>query len=164
MLVVARLRDGYTDDEFLRLLTDKVLKCKTGIYSDEESLYFLIHTSFAASGLAPLSVLRPVLFHMRSRPILDRLHAEFIRIFSLQESDSTVELDNIDLTAWTPQRISPLSSDTRREFRKSLTMHLFGWDVLMSLRMRLSLADYGWVSCSRVNHHLAKPFCSVEID
>ncbi|KAJ8093131.1 hypothetical protein PM082_020616 [Marasmius tenuissimus] len=126
MLVVARLREGFTDDEYLRLLTSKVSTCKT------------------ASGFAPLHILRPILFHMRSRALLDRLHTEFIRIFGIQDSDSTIMSDNIDLTAWTSQEISSRSLDARREFRRSLTMHLFGWDPLMSLRMRLSLADYGW--------------------
>ncbi|KAJ8085355.1 hypothetical protein PM082_011017 [Marasmius tenuissimus] len=126
MLVVARLRDGFTDAELLGLLTTRISTCKT------------------ASGFSPLHILRPVLFHMRSRSLLDRLHAEFIRIFGLQEYDSTIMSDNIDLTALKSQEISSQSLDARRNFRKSLTMHLFGWDLLMSLRMRLSLADCGW--------------------
>ncbi|KAK1231489.1 hypothetical protein PQX77_005400 [Marasmius sp. AFHP31] len=94
-------------------------------------------------GFAPLHILRPVPFHMRSRSLLDRLHMVFIRIFGLQDSDSTIMSDNIDVTAWKFQEISSQSLGARREFRESLTMHLFGWDPLMSLRMRLSLADYG---------------------
>lgn len=41
-----------------------------------------------------------------------------------------------------------LTPEMRGDFRKSLTRHLFGWDVLLSLRMRLSLADFAWVSSS----------------
>ncbi|KAL0572279.1 hypothetical protein V5O48_009681 [Marasmius crinis-equi] len=126
MLVVARLLDRFTDDEFLKLMAERALGCK------------------AASGLAPLYILRPILFHMRSKPLIDRLHTQIVDILGLQESDSIVVTDNITLTSWLDEGDKALSPEARVEFRKSLVMHLFGWDALMTLRMRLSLADYAW--------------------
>ncbi|KAG6888595.1 hypothetical protein C0995_007114 [Termitomyces sp. Mi166 len=37
-----------------------------------------------------------------------------------------------------------MTPELRRIFRTSLVRHLFGWDVLFSLRMRLSMADFVW--------------------
>jgi hypothetical protein len=35
----------------------------------------------------------------------------------------------------------------KENFRFSVSTHLFGWDELLRLRMRLSLADFAWVRC-----------------
>jgi hypothetical protein len=45
------------------------------------------------------------------------------------------------LPSWT----QGLNDDLRPQLRKSLTTHLFGWPNLLSLRMRLSIADQCWV-------------------
>ena len=34
----------------------------------------------------------------------------------------------------------------KENFRFSVSTHLFGWDELLRLRMRLSLTDFAWVS------------------
>ncbi|KAF9269144.1 hypothetical protein L218DRAFT_422632 [Marasmius fiardii PR-910] len=126
MLVVARLWDGLTDEAFLRYLTESTSPCKT------------------AHGVTPLRTLRPVFFHMRSKSFLDRLHAQITRILGLQDSDSIVMTDNIVLPTGCTDGQESLTPDGRKALRESLTMHLFGWDALVSLRMRLSLADYAW--------------------
>ncbi|KAG7094041.1 hypothetical protein E1B28_007662 [Marasmius oreades] len=126
MLVVARLWDGLTDEAFLRYLTESTSQCK------------------AAHGVTPLHVMRPILFHMRSKYLLDRLHAQILGVLSPQDPDSIVMSDDIALPTWCPGGQGALSPDFRKAFRNSLIMHLFGWDALMSLRMKLSLADYAW--------------------
>lgn len=54
--------------------------------------------------------------------------------------DHSVRITVPPWTSLTPEMLG--------DFRKSLTRHLFGWDVLLSLRMCLSLADFAWVSLS----------------
>lgn len=39
-----------------------------------------------------------------------------------------------------------LDPGLRLDFRRSLTRHLFGWDYILNLRMRLAVADLCWVS------------------
>ena len=36
----------------------------------------------------------------------------------------------------------------KENFRFSVSTHLFGWDELLRLRMKLSLADFAWVRCA----------------
>lgn len=36
----------------------------------------------------------------------------------------------------------------KENFRFSISTHLFGWDELLRLRMKLSLADFAWVRCA----------------
>jgi general transcription factor 3C protein 4 len=36
--------------------------------------------------------------------------------------------------------------ELKADFRRSLTRQFFGWDNLLNLRMRLSVADLCWVS------------------
>ncbi len=51
-----------------------------------------------------------------------------------------------------------ITDEMKEQFRVSLTTHLFGWDELLSLRLRLSLADFTWVItltlCEIVSHTL----------
>lgn len=93
-----------------------------------------------AAGLAPLSLLRPFLFRLRDQKKLRMLLPRILEILPPQFYDHSVR---VTVPSWTS-----LTSEMRRDFRKSLTRHLFGWDVLLSLRMRLSLADFAWVSSS----------------
>ena len=60
------------------------------------------------------------------RPVLDNDCSKRVAIPSWGSGDVNVEL--------------------RDQFRLSLATNLYGWDELLSLRMRLSLADFAWVS------------------
>jgi general transcription factor 3C protein 4 len=43
---------------------------------------------------------------------------------------------------WEKELTLPL----QQAFQRSLTRHLFGWDIILSLRMRLAVADFCWVT------------------
>lgn len=64
-----------------------------------------------------------------------------MEILQPQMHDHSVDI-NVPLWA------GALTPDVRRDFKRSLARHLFGWDVLLSLRMRLSMADFAWVCVS----------------
>jgi len=102
--------------------------------------FFLIE-SFAGSGLSPLHILRPYFLHFRDPKLLHLWLVQFLEIIrpALEEDYSTQ-------IVIPPQGASGLSDELRNKFRFSLTTHLFGWDQLLTLRMRLSLADFAWVT------------------
>ncbi|KAG5653210.1 hypothetical protein H0H81_001687 [Sphagnurus paluster] len=89
-----------------------------------------------AAGLAPLHLLRPFFFRLRDKAKLSILHPRILEILKLQDGDHSA---NVQVPAW-PDMIPGI----RTEFRTSLAQHLFGWDVLLQLRMRLSFADFTW--------------------
>ncbi|KAF9067933.1 putative zinc-finger of transcription factor IIIC complex-domain-containing protein [Rhodocollybia butyracea] len=93
----------------------------------------------------PLYILRPVLFHFRRRPVLMRLHKQLIEILRLEngelEDDHTT---NIHFDALDQPQPPAVDFDTRKHLRNSLKRHLFGYNKLLGLRRRLSLADYAW--------------------
>ncbi|KAF8192909.1 hypothetical protein BJ912DRAFT_961343 [Pholiota molesta] len=86
----------------------------TDILHNLDTLLMNVKTS---SRLSPLHMLRPFFLHLRNPAKLDLLHAQFL------------------------EALQPKST---LRFRDALTTHLFGWDNLLSLRMRLSLADFAW--------------------
>uniref|UniRef100_A0A0W0F4A6 Transcription factor IIIC 90kDa subunit N-terminal domain-containing protein n=1 Tax=Moniliophthora roreri TaxID=221103 RepID=A0A0W0F4A6_MONRR len=120
MFVVARLWDDLTDDAFLIHAVEALLACRT------------------ARGLAPLNILRSILFHMRSGPLLERIHTQLLAILSIKEMDTAV------LDVVFPEWDGQMSPEFRADMRGSLLRHLSGWDALLSMRMRLLLADYAW--------------------
>ncbi|KAF9465990.1 putative zinc-finger of transcription factor IIIC complex-domain-containing protein [Collybia nuda] len=118
MLVVAKAWDD-TDNETLMLeLTRTLDNVKT------------------ATGFAPLHMLRPFFFHLRDREKLRILLPRILEILKPRFDDHSAYV--------TVPACTSLTTEMRGIFRKSLTQHLFGWDVLLSLRMRLSLADFAW--------------------
>ena len=85
-------------------------------------------------------MLRPFLLRLRDPVELDRLRERLLEVLrpgSQQEDDSL----KIHLTSWEGE----ITSDVRVKFRVGLSTNLFGSDDLLSLRMRLSLADISWV-------------------
>lgn len=52
---------------------------------------------------------------------------------------------NVIVTPWSAGGLTP---ELKSDFRRSLARQLFGWDNLLNLRMRLSVADLCWVSVS----------------
>jgi len=44
-------------------------------------------------------------------------------------------------------RVDEKMEKMKENFRFSVSTHLFGWDELLRLRMKLSLADFAWVRC-----------------
>lgn len=97
------------------------------------------------TGYDPIHLLRSVLLYLRDEGNLQRLHSRVLGILSLHP------VLMIDPSLPTPNAASALPSwedeaspEMRRSFCRSLRQELYGWDDLMSLRMRLSLADYCW--------------------
>ncbi|GLB40900.1 putative transcription factor IIIC subunit delta N-term [Lyophyllum shimeji] len=117
-LVVSRLWDDDDDDAFIHDLDEVLNGAKT------------------AAGLAPLYLLRPFFFRLRDRTKLSALHLRILEVLKLGPDDHSV---HVTVPSW-----PKMTPEFRSTFRRSLTQHLFGRDILLSLRMRLSLADFAW--------------------
>lgn len=159
MLIAARLWDDTDDEALLGELAELLNACRTGkSYSVKRVSCSDLSTCGAASGFAPLYLLRPTLFHL-SPTRLNHLHARLLQILRPEFIDD--HSLNIAIHPWSGR----LSPDMRSEFRNSLSNHLFGWDVLLSLRMRLSLADLAWVCflCGMYSADLSFDVCETEI-
>lgn len=90
-----------------------------------------------ASGATPLHILRPIF--LRPQDLLD-----------LQPRVIEIMLENADTYPPSPVLASwsrDAGPELRVAFRRSLKQHLFGCNVLLSLRLRLSVADFCWASC-----------------
>ncbi|KAJ7230497.1 transcription factor IIIC subunit delta N-term-domain-containing protein, partial [Mycena pura] len=92
---------------------------------------------FPASGETPLHLLRPIF--LRSLDLLE-LHP---RVVEALLANSKTCPPAPEIPPWGGAADDP---QLRAELRKSLKEHLFGCDVLLSLRLRLSLADFCWAS------------------
>jgi general transcription factor 3C protein 4 len=91
-----------------------------------------------AAGLAPLYLLRPFFFRLRDKKMLSVLHSRVLDVITPEFSDHSAL---VTVSSW-----ANLTPETQSQFRASMASNLFGWDILLSLRMRLSLADFAWVS------------------
>ena len=101
---------------------------------------------FTGSGYDPIHLLRSVLLYLRDEGNLQRLHSRVLGILSLHPVlmvDPSLPTTHASyaLPCWEDE----VTPEMRRSFRRSLRQELYGWGDLMSLRMRLSLADYCWV-------------------
>ncbi|KAJ7705602.1 putative zinc-finger of transcription factor IIIC complex-domain-containing protein [Mycena rosella] len=118
IFLVARMWDDADDKALLQDLSDVLQKCRS------------------AAGLSPAHLLRPIFFNLNPGK-LNALHPRILEILKPDYPDHTT---SIVIAPWT----GALSPELRSEFRSSLGRHLYGWDVLLSLRMRLALADFAW--------------------
>ncbi|KAJ7843105.1 putative zinc-finger of transcription factor IIIC complex-domain-containing protein [Mycena olivaceomarginata] len=119
IFLVARMWDDTDDEALLQDLTN------------------VLQYSRFSSGLSPPHLLRSIFFHLHPRK-LNELHSRVLDILRPNfDSDHTA---SISIAPWTGELIPEM----RREFRESLARHLYGWDVMLSLRMRLALADFAW--------------------
>jgi len=119
MFIMAQLWDDSNDDAILRELADVVNLEKTAL------------------GQAPIHLLRPTFLYLRQPGKLSQLHS---RVLDMLKSRSVDHSTSIVLTPW----LGTLVPEVRREFKRSLARHLFGWDSFTSLRLRLSVADFAW--------------------
>ncbi|KAJ7182836.1 putative zinc-finger of transcription factor IIIC complex-domain-containing protein [Mycena crocata] len=116
--LVARMWGDTDDEALLQDLTDLLKNCRF------------------ASGFSPAHLLRPIFFNLPPRKI-NELHSRVLDILRPHFPDHST---NIDISPWTGE----LVPEMRSEFRNSLARHLYGWDNMLSLRMRLALADFAW--------------------
>lgn len=111
---------------------------------DDETVLHTASEAFAdiscASGSAPIHHLRALMLHLRSNARFAAVCPQVLEILSQVPPDQTTA---IVLPSWTQGS----NDDLRPQLRKSLTTHLFGWPNLLSLRMRLSIADLCWKLC-----------------
>lgn len=95
-------------------------------------------SDWSATGIAPIALLRPIFFHIsRSRNFGD-LRGQILQVLqepTLDESQAMV----------INRMTGTLDAETRLDFRKSLARHLFGWNYILRMRMKLAVADMCWV-------------------
>ncbi|KAE9399582.1 hypothetical protein BT96DRAFT_993904 [Gymnopus androsaceus JB14] len=123
LFTVARIWDDVSDESILKTLGDILKHSKVGS--------------------APLHYLRPVLFHLRKHPILFRLHSPLIKMLGIRNSEAEDGDHTMNIHLDQMQE-DTLDDSLRQDFRNSLKRHLFGYNELLLLRMRLSLADFAW--------------------
>ncbi|KAF8962108.1 transcription factor IIIC subunit delta N-term-domain-containing protein [Flammula alnicola] len=111
-----------------------------------QELEILLNNVKTSSRLSPLHTLRPFLLHLRNPARLDVLHSKLLEI--LQSKLQTDHSTKVHTHPWE----GDLDLETRLKFRIGLTTNLFGWDDLLSLRMKLSLADFAWKLSSTEEH------------
>lgn len=122
-------------------------------------------------GDAPIHKLRPYLLQLGTPQQLAVNHAQLIDIIGTQsiQETCTIDLENtklsfasvtdaeqlsipdeaatlIDFTSAQAGASQTSFACVRSAFRQSLKQHLFGCDETLSMRLRLSLADFAWVS------------------
>jgi hypothetical protein len=109
-------------------------------------LFTLRYPGFTGSGYDPIHLLRSVLLYLRDEGNLQRLHSRVLGILSLHPVLMVdPSLATTHAASALPSWEDEVTPEMRRSFRGSLRQELYGWGDLMSLRMRLSLADYCWV-------------------
>ncbi|PPQ96911.1 hypothetical protein CVT26_005897 [Gymnopilus dilepis] len=124
MLVVAQMWDDEDDELILGRLVE------------------VLALSKPASACSPFQLLRPFLFHLRNPARLDRLHSRFLEIVHLPEG---VQAEDHSTKIIVPHStLTAVDDGIRAKFRLSLATHLYGWDELFRLRMRLCLGDFAW--------------------
>lgn len=86
-------------------------------------------------------MLRPYLLHLGDSKRLKECHGQLLDTLRLISTDDCSK--QVIITSWGS---GDVSVELREKFRISLATHLYGWDEFLSLRMRLVLADFAWVS------------------
>jgi hypothetical protein len=138
-IVVARLAEATGDVEFLSKLEDAVTLKNAGKSAHSFANEPTIDDPASAHHSISLRVLRPFFFGLHNQRRLESVHNRLLQMLQKPSEDFSAKIS-------VPVLVAALTDDIRRNFRKSLAMHLFGWPEISSLRMRLSLADFVWVS------------------
>ncbi|KAI1793486.1 transcription factor IIIC subunit delta N-term-domain-containing protein [Ganoderma leucocontextum] len=89
-----------------------------------------------SSGETPISILRPIFLHLRDPARVSRLHTDVLDVLYQVPPDGARA--NIDI----PPYAGDWTADVSREWRESLTTHLFGWDIILSQRIRYAVAIF----------------------
>ncbi|KAF9527262.1 transcription factor IIIC subunit delta N-term-domain-containing protein [Crepidotus variabilis] len=103
-----------------------------------EDIHSVLNNAKASTGFSPLYTLRPYFIQLQDRERLNRLHTQLLNILRPPSAEDFSK-DNI-LAPWS----SDLDSDFKPDLRLSFATHLYGWDQVLALKMRLSLADFIW--------------------
>lgn len=95
-----------------------------------------INKSLPGTGQSPIALLRFAFLRLRDPTMLSRAHAALLEVLS-----PFPQLENIVQVA-IPSYTGELTSEVRQQLKKSLSMHLFGWDAVFSQRMKLTVAYF----------------------
>ncbi|KIJ65305.1 hypothetical protein HYDPIDRAFT_89000 [Hydnomerulius pinastri MD-312] len=93
-----------------------------------------------ATRSAPLHQLRPILLHLCNTGRFAELCPRLLELLNQTPQDDSTA---IIVPAWS----QGLGAELQLQLRKSFATHLFGWESLLFLRMRLSVADMCWKLC-----------------
>jgi hypothetical protein len=153
VLVVASLWNSSSAEDIVLLELERVLSRVIACKPDPlpQVMVLSIDVDGIASGLAPLDILRPILFSMSNGKRLDMIHGKVLDVLSrgvTVPSDMKVDIGpELGESTWKGKgRANVLESNIKESFGKSISRHLFGWDAVTAWRVKLGLADYVWVS------------------
>ncbi|KAJ7777231.1 putative zinc-finger of transcription factor IIIC complex-domain-containing protein [Mycena metata] len=94
----------------------------------------ILTSAQASSGSTPIYILRPIFLHLKDllelRP----------RVLGILVANADTFPPSPTLPSWSGEP----DPQFRADFQKSLKQHLFGCNVLLSLRLRLSVAEFCW--------------------
>ncbi|KAI9573929.1 transcription factor IIIC subunit delta N-term-domain-containing protein [Boletus coccyginus] len=93
-----------------------------------------------ATRITPLHQLRPLLLHLCSTGRFAEICPRLLAVLDQSPQDESPAV-------FVPPSSQGVGADLQRQLRESLATHLFGWNGLLSLRMRLSVADMCWRLC-----------------
>ncbi|KAI8969373.1 putative zinc-finger of transcription factor IIIC complex-domain-containing protein [Trametes punicea] len=106
-----------------------------------QTLAECIGHSKSATGEAPMSRLRPIFVHLRDSRRIARLHGRILD--TLHHAPLREPLPNIAV----PVHAGEAGAELTRQFVSSLSTHLFGWDGVLSERLRYAVAAF----CQKVS-------------
>ncbi|KAH6909807.1 transcription factor IIIC subunit delta N-term-domain-containing protein [Coprinopsis sp. MPI-PUGE-AT-0042] len=90
-----------------------------------------------SSPVVPLHLLRPTFSRLQGRATFEGNREGVLGILRTPVQDTSADIH-------LPKVQGPLNDDARQQVRMSLKTQLFGWRETVSLRMRLSIADFVW--------------------
>ncbi|KAJ7249546.1 transcription factor IIIC subunit delta N-term-domain-containing protein [Mycena haematopus] len=109
--------------------------CKTKTHDTIlDELSTILTSAKASSGSTPLNLLRPIFLH--SEDLLEH-QPRLIQIL-LANTDKSPPI--LVIPTWS----GDIDSQMRLDFRRSVKQHLYGCNILLSLRLRLSVAEFCW--------------------
>ena len=134
VFVMAQLWD---DSDDIIALQSLVRILDSAQMSTSERCLDFVQFTLTILGQAPIASLRPIFLYLRKSGTLPRVHSRLLEI--LRPSSSFLELD-VDISG-TPGG----TNEVKDAFQRNLKKYLFGCRDLLSLRLRLSVADFCWV-------------------
>ena len=102
------------------------------------SLVTLVLMSRVATRSTPLHQIRPLLLHLCSTGRFAEVCPRLLEVLDQSPQDESPAVS-------VPPSSQGIGAERQRQLRESLVTHLFGWNGLLSLRMRLSISDMCWV-------------------
>lgn len=105
-------------------------------------LTILVAHNREANGKTPLAHLRSVLLCLDDPEVITRLRDGILTILSQPLAEGANREPSLSLSLYTGE----LSTQVRDEFSRSLRTHLFGWDSVLRLRLKLFIATFCKVS------------------